>query len=166
LARVARGVAQVGDVNRAESLARTVTDPRWQARALTGVARALAQAGDVDRAEAVARDTEAMAGAAINPGLRARARALASVAEMVAQAGDLDRAEALARTITDPDRQAWALAAVARHAGTARARPLIARALRLGTWYTAADVLAVVLPDALTVVADELLAGQPAAPRD
>jgi tetratricopeptide (TPR) repeat protein len=166
LARVARGVAQVGDVNRAESLARTVTDPRWQAWALTGVARALAQAGDIDRAEAVARDAEAMAGAAINPGPRARARALASVAETVAQAGDVDRAEALARTITDPDRQAWALAAVARHAGTARARPLIARALRLGTWHTAADVLAVLLPDALTVVADELLAGQRAAPRD
>lgn len=76
----------------------------------------------------------------------------------MAELGDIDRAERLVRMITDPDRQAWALAAVARQAGTARARPLIAWALRLGPWHAAADVLVVLEPDVLTVIADDLLA--------
>ena len=46
----ARQVAQ-----QAEAVARSITDPYMQARALAEVAQALARAGDVDRAEAVAR---------------------------------------------------------------------------------------------------------------
>ncbi|NEA70385.1 hypothetical protein [Streptomyces sp. SID13588] len=158
LANVARETAHQGDVDRAERLARTVADPRWQAWGLTGVAEAMAEAGDFDSAELVAREVEMMAGDAINPGPRARARALTSVAEVMARGGNIDRAESMVRTIPDPDRQAWALTALARHAGKTRARPLIAWALRLGPWHAAADVLAVLQPDVLTVIADDLLA--------
>ncbi|WP_459651125.1 hypothetical protein [Kitasatospora sp. Ki12] len=51
----------------------------------------------------------------------------------MARAGLVDRAASIARSIADPDRQAEALAAVARHADPDRARPLAVRALRLGS---------------------------------
>ena len=47
--------ARLARFDHAEALARTITDPDAQARALTGVATATAQAGDLDRAEALAR---------------------------------------------------------------------------------------------------------------
>ncbi|WP_189923357.1 hypothetical protein [Kitasatospora xanthocidica] len=75
----------------------------------------------------------------------------------MARAGLVDRAASIARSIADPDRQAEALAAVARHADPDRARPLAVRALRLGSWHRTADLLAALAPDALTTIADDLL---------
>ena len=43
-------IAQAGDPDRAEALARTITDPGAQARALAGLVTVIAQAGDPDRA--------------------------------------------------------------------------------------------------------------------
>lgn len=67
----------------------------------------------------------------------------------------------MARSIDFPERQAEALVSVAARAGADRAGPLIAQALRLDTWHTAAPALAVHRPDVLTLVADELLLGRP-----
>lgn len=64
--------ATVGQPVRAEALARSITHPDEQARALAGVAEAMARAGDLDRAEQVARSVT-------DPG--EQAQALASVAE-------------------------------------------------------------------------------------
>ena len=56
----------------AEALARTITDPDDQARALTDLATATAQAGDLDRASRLAADAEALARTITDPGDQAR----------------------------------------------------------------------------------------------
>ncbi len=109
--------ARLARFDHAEALARTITDPSAQARALTGMVTAIAQAGDPDRAYRLAADTEALARTITDP--VAQARALTELITAIAQAGDPDRAyrlaanaEALARTITDPYYQAGALTAL------------------------------------------------------
>ena len=96
--------ARLGRFDHAEALARTITDPGGQARALTELTTAIAEAGDPDRAEALARTIT-------DPG--GQARALTELTTAIAGAGDPDRAEALARTITDPGGQARALTELA-----------------------------------------------------
>jgi hypothetical protein len=90
-------------------VARSITDPDRQARALAGLVTAVAGT-DPDRAEMVARSIT-------DPDQQARA--LAGLVTAVAGT-DPDRArqvaeaaEAAARSITDPDQQAQALVAVA-----------------------------------------------------
>ena len=96
--------ARLGRFGHAEALARTLTSPDDQARALTELATAIAEAGDPGRAEALARTIT-------DPD--DQAWALTELATAIAQAGDPDRAyrlaadEALAR-ITGPEAQARA----------------------------------------------------------
>jgi hypothetical protein len=52
---LAEAIAGSGDLDRAEALARAMTDPQQQASALAELARAVAGSGDLDRAEALAR---------------------------------------------------------------------------------------------------------------
>ncbi|QFZ20000.1 hypothetical protein [Saccharothrix syringae] len=96
--------ARLGDVGRAEQLARSIPDADDRTRALTALARTLAEVGDTGRAEEVARSI---------PGLDDRSAALAVVAEAVAAAGDPAWAETLAGSIPDPHRRTRALALVA-----------------------------------------------------
>jgi hypothetical protein len=94
--------AAASDPDRAEALARSITDQTSQADALAAVARVVA-AADPDRGEALARSiTEPYK----------QAHTLGAVAQVVA-AADPDRGEALARSITLPEWQATAMAAVA-----------------------------------------------------
>ncbi len=58
---LATALAQAGDPDRAEALARTISSPHNQAEALTALAAALAQAGDPDRASRLAAAAVAMA---------------------------------------------------------------------------------------------------------
>ena len=102
--------SRLGETARAEALARTITDPDRQARALSALAQAAAAAGEHDRAEGLART--------ITDPYR-QAEALSALAQAAAAAGEHDRAEDLARTITDPDRQARALSALAQAAAAA-----------------------------------------------
>ena len=74
----------------------------------------------------------------------------------MAAAGDFDRAEALARSITDPGRQAQALADLASVAEPARARPCIVGAFAVGRWTIPLAALARVDSVVLSVFADEL----------
>ncbi|WP_203816647.1 hypothetical protein, partial [Paractinoplanes ferrugineus] len=83
LTAVARTVMAGGDVVRAESLARSISDPAQQAQALAAVARTAAAGGDVARAEGVARSITDPA---------QQAQALTAVARAVAAGGDIDRA--------------------------------------------------------------------------
>jgi hypothetical protein len=48
---------QAGDLDRAEALARTLTNPDAQAQALNDMATAAAQSGDLNRAERLLADT-------------------------------------------------------------------------------------------------------------
>jgi tetratricopeptide (TPR) repeat protein len=100
-----------GDLGRAGTAARSLTDPDWQARALTAAVEAFAAAGDSDQAETVARSIT-------DPYWQALA--LTAVAETTATAGDTERArqlaeraEAVALSIADPGRQARALTVMA-----------------------------------------------------
>ncbi len=92
--------AAIGYPDRAEALARAITDPDRQARALDGLVRAVAERGDLDRAMTFVR-------AITDPGRQARA--LDDLVRTVAEWGDLDRAMTFVRTITDPGRQARVL---------------------------------------------------------
>ncbi|MFJ4536590.1 tetratricopeptide repeat protein [Streptomyces tibetensis] len=110
--------ATLGQPNRAEQIARGLTDPREQARALIGVAKAVAEAGDHDRAAGLAADVEQIARSITEPD--DQAKALAMVAGAVTEAGDHEwaaglaaDAEQVARTTLVPWRQGLALAEVA-----------------------------------------------------
>ncbi len=106
--------ARLGHLNRAESIANSITDPIKRIKALTLVATAAAESGDRNRAARLVGDAEQIAHtiAELKPGLQAYA--LARIAGAAAEVGDFDRAEHLARTVTDhPNSYADALARTA-----------------------------------------------------
>ena len=93
--------ALIGNPDRAEALARSITDQDRQTEALADLALVVAQAGDTDRAEALARSITDQ---------DRQTETLVNLALAVAQARDTGRAEVLARSITDPGPRAQALA--------------------------------------------------------
>ena len=111
LPEVAMAAAGAGDcdrarelADRAEQIARSITDRAKREDILARVATVVALVGDCDHAEQIARSIT-------HPD--EQAGTLAAVATAAARAGDYDRAERIARSITDPDKQARALAEVA-----------------------------------------------------
>jgi hypothetical protein len=147
------------DPDRAEALARSITDPERQAQALAAMAERVAPIS-ADRAEALAQSIT-------DSDLRTQALANIEDTELALQAtiaarADPDRAEALAQKITDTDRKALVLANLAREATPARARRLIAQAFHLSFWAMPLDALAEVQPATLTAIADDLLHPDPA----
>ncbi|MEV6157368.1 hypothetical protein AB0L53_44225 [Nonomuraea sp. NPDC052129] len=117
--------AMLGDVDRAEALARSMTQS-WErpdrAKALGGIVRVLVAAGDLDRAERLARPAPHVSQEALAELLRARIEAgepdraedlaralptmlphvLSDLADLLVQAGELDRAEDVTNSIADP----------------------------------------------------------------
>ena len=71
-------------------MARSITDPYWQARALVAVAGALAEVGQHEQAATVAARATAMARSITNPDRQAEA--LAAVAGVLAEAGQHEQA--------------------------------------------------------------------------
>ena len=154
-------MAQAGDPDRAEALARTITDPNSRAGSLARLGTAAAQAGDMGRAGRLAAEAEALARTIADP--EDRDWALADVAIATTRAGDLDRAEALARTLTDPYSAQRALAELARAVAQAgdpdRARDLLALALSTDSpeivWWM--EALTECVPDVVRDVRDMFL---------
>ncbi|MGW4423840.1 tetratricopeptide repeat protein [Streptosporangium sp. NPDC004631] len=103
--------AKLGHIDRAEALARSITDPQRQASSLAELADEVVELGDLDRARRLVEEAEALARSITDPDWQASS--LAGLVGRVAKLGDLDRAEALARSITDPQRQASSLAGLA-----------------------------------------------------
>ena len=99
--------ATIGHPERAEALARSITSPAQQARALAGLVGVAARAGDLDRARMLAERALTLIRAIADAS--DQAYSLRRLVRAVA-AGDLDWAEALARSITSPAEQAGALA--------------------------------------------------------
>ncbi|WP_144120912.1 caspase family protein [Catellatospora sichuanensis] len=89
--------AHLGQPARAEALARSISDPRQRAQALTAATRAAAASGDPDRAEQIARSVT-------DPYLRAQA--LTAATESAAASGDPDQARRLA---ADAEQAAWSV---------------------------------------------------------
>ncbi|MFF6860729.1 tetratricopeptide repeat protein [Streptomyces ardesiacus] len=113
--------AQLGRYSRAEALARSITTPARQVRALASVSRQIAAAGDVQRARKVAEEAERCVLAVTELGEQARAYAV--IARSLARAGDRDRArllvtraEELTCSMTEGGQRSDVLGAVARAA--------------------------------------------------
>lgn len=127
LASVAKATAKAGNLDRAETIAGSITEPFEQAQAVVAVAKAAGETGELDRAAMLIVRAETVARSITHP--NQQARTLASVAEAAAKTGDRDqadrlinRAETIARSITDRYSQATALLSVAE--ATAKARDL------------------------------------------
>ncbi|WP_189298111.1 ATP-binding protein [Streptomyces albospinus] len=111
--------AQLDRHSRAEALARSITTPARQVRALASVARHVASVGDLQRARMIAEEAERsiLAFAATD----AEAHSYALVARTYASAGDMGRAQliashaaAVARSMPDRPQAAHVLCSVAR----------------------------------------------------
>ena len=95
----------LGQPNRAEALARSITDSSSQTGALLAIAAALAAAGNQDRAVEVLTEVTALARDEVWPWLT-------PVVDMMVKIGELRRAEGLAHSIADPYEQCAALTSV------------------------------------------------------
>ncbi|MEU1357473.1 hypothetical protein ABZ410_26740 [Streptomyces cinnamoneus] len=142
--------AQLGRYSRAEALARSITTPAQQVRALTSIARHIATLGDLQRAQTVAEQAEQSMLAIATPELEAHAYAI--IARTFACAGDTRRAQTLviraekaARSLTTRTQREHALSAVARAAAAAEDvdhAVAVAKSLRL--WSERAQALCAV----------------------
>jgi hypothetical protein len=151
---------RLGQNQRGEALARSLTRPYDQVRALTAVATALAEAGQPDRALSLAADAEQAARSITRPYYQAWA--LTDVATALAKAGQWDRAEQTAHSITQVYDQAKALTAVATALAKAgqpdRALTLLADAEQTARSASGPDDQARALTDVAEAIAK---AGQP-----
>ena len=141
---------QLGRPDRAEALARSITDLERQVRALTSVAREVVAAGDLPRARILSIQAERAIASISMPGQQAHA--LAVVARITAETGDrrqakklIGRATTLARSLTDRPQQDQVFVAVARAtaiSGDWRGAKRIA--LSIASWSESAQALAAV----------------------
>ena len=125
LANEAVALAGIRQYEQAIAVARSITDPDMQARALADVAAALAKDGQPEQAASVAGQAETAARSITDPDTQAHV--LADVAAALAEDGQPEQAasvagqaETAARSITDPDTQARALTDVAEALAGAR----------------------------------------------
>lgn len=149
-AQIVEALARSGDTDRAEALARAVTDGWARSRALMAVVGELASRGDTARAEALIPAI---------PDRWGRGEALIDVVAALARQGEPERAEDLAHTIPLGRTRARALAEAVDASDPARARRLAARAVFLGGWTAVLDDdLEKIAPGAAPAIAEELLA--------
>jgi hypothetical protein len=105
--------AALGQPARAEALARSITYPHTQAKALAAVAGAIATAGDPDRARQLADRAETVARSITNP--HWQAQVLTAVAAAIATAGDPEQAGRLLGTVLVLVSWQMPLSVLARH---------------------------------------------------
>jgi tetratricopeptide (TPR) repeat protein len=150
--------AILGQLTRAEALARGFTDPYQRTRALARLARAVAAAGEHDRARTLTTEAERISRSVTDPDQRTWA--LTGLAQAMATVGEYHRAEQIARDITEPDLRAWALAGLAKAMAAAgeydRAESLTTDAERIGRGITSPYRLA----RALAGLAQAIAAGE------
>ena len=161
LTELAGELATNGDIqrfrriaSRAELITRR-TSKVWRSILLAELVKAAATAGEFDWAEELARCITIRDRQAI---------ALMDLANKIEATGDLQRARQLINqaeevifTIRRPEWQAQALIEFARYAGAERVLPLVARALTLGNWTPALDIVASIQPTTIIEVASEQL---------
>jgi hypothetical protein len=137
LAAVAKAVSACGNHERAQLIARTVTDPHARTRALAAAAEAAAAAGEYQQAAQLAHTITYPDKSALT---------LADAAKTAAAAGDHDRARLLAthaertaRNVVAPSQQISALGVLARAASEAGDRVCAHRLAALAEWTAQAD---------------------------
>jgi tetratricopeptide (TPR) repeat protein len=153
LCTLAEALAGVGDVHRAEQIARSISSSDHQVRALITVAKAEAAADRSDRTIKLLTDAEQIARGITYP--NGPGWALAAVAEAVAAAGDLQRAEHIACEIIEGHKQAWALLRIAGIAGLPQAVHLIGRAFSVGPWLAPLSLVAKLRPMLVLRIVDQ-----------
>jgi hypothetical protein len=165
LANLVEVVATASDTDEANVVPRQAavvisltTNQTRRREALIGLAQEVVAAAGTDRAGVLAKRAELLVGSITDRCLQADV--LVNLAR--ATAGEPKWADDLTRSIGEPDKWARALAGAAQDIEPVRARRYIALALRLGHWTTPLTALALVQPEVLTAVAEELL---PAADR-
>jgi hypothetical protein len=137
----------LGQPNRAEAVAHSITDPYYQSQALGEVAGALVGAGEFGQAQALARTIT-------DPYYQSQA--LGEVAGALVEAGEFGQAQTLARTITDPDHQIEALHSLTMAPDSNQARRATARILTLDRWEKSLNSLARIKSNALMAIDSEL----------
>ncbi|GAA3506969.1 hypothetical protein [Streptomyces showdoensis] len=149
-----RAAAARRDGAEVDRLAGTMRSPRGVLRTMTSLAVAAAGDGDPERAREFLRVATA---AGVGPedwdGL------VGPVVAALAAAGETATAESLAAGVPLPGAATRIGAALARDLGPARARPLLARALREGDWRDTAEALGGRWPDAVAAMTDAYLDG-------
>jgi tetratricopeptide (TPR) repeat protein len=120
LQSAAGAMATAGAFERAEEVARSITDTLSREQALAQIAAAMAAAGAYQEAERIARSITSWLG---------RAGALSSIGEALAAAGTYEEAERIARTITTPFTPSAILAAMAKAGDFKRAEKLAQAAI-------------------------------------
>ncbi|GFJ95560.1 hypothetical protein [Phytohabitans rumicis] len=116
LARLAATTARIGDIDRAEEVARAASDPRRRSQALAEIAEYAAKAGQ-PRAAALAADSERVA----RSDATSAPQVVVDLIRPLAGLGEFDRASALAAVIRDPETRAKAVADVAEALARAQA---------------------------------------------
>ncbi|ANZ42144.1 hypothetical protein BBK82_45645 [Lentzea guizhouensis] len=160
MAALAKAAAGAGDIDRAawyldraKRIAATAPDPLERVFAQAWTAATAAEIGDLPSANALLDRAEGGARSLAGPG--DQEQALWAVAEVVSDRGDLDRAEGVLGKIIDPNRRARALLRFAADPARRRAST-VAKALQLGHWTQAAELLTEMEPDALAALTEEL----------
>jgi hypothetical protein len=155
-------VARVGDLDRAESLTRAITEPDQQARGLAAVAEAASHASDLQRARDLINEAEHIASNIADS--NRQSKALAAVARAAAAVADFDWAVSVANSIPESRTLAEALIDIAGQADPPRSRRLAARVLSTSRWGTSLGLLTRLEPAVLTLVppADANVSGAPA----
>ncbi|MFJ7068969.1 hypothetical protein [Streptomyces sp. NPDC101115] len=140
-----------GDRLETARLADTMQSPGWRQRTMSLLAATAAREGDA----AAARELLGVAARGVEPD--EWYDFVGEVAVAMAVSGDPDAAVALAESVPIPAQRALVLVDVARKLEPARARPLLARALREGDWRRSVPALGRKWPEAVAAMADAFL---------
>ena len=158
LSHVAEALAAAALPDRAESLAELMQDRTRRARVLSYVAEALGASGKRDRAYQVARRIRDLFPASAQSDEHVQVSAQLVVA--LEAAGRHNRATEIALSITDPAQQSEALARMIRvlsaRGETPAAKRLLATAWAAGPWTTPLAAAALLAPQAIADLADEI----------
>ncbi|MGW8847789.1 hypothetical protein ACWGNE_08405 [Streptomyces xiamenensis] len=116
---ITQGFAEAIDLERAEVIARNITQPHWKASALSYFAHGLVEVGDNEQATRILHEIEIIARTAAEP--HTKSSSMADVALCVAKAGNKEQsshlfqeAECIARSTVEPHWKTTALSYVAR----------------------------------------------------
>jgi tetratricopeptide (TPR) repeat protein/transcriptional regulator with XRE-family HTH domain len=158
LSHVAEALAAAALPDRAESLAGLVPERTRRARVLGYVAEALGKSGKRDRAYQVARRIRDLFPASAESDQHAQVRAQLAVA--LEAAGRHHQAAEIALSITGPAQQSEALARMTRilsaRGEIPAAKRLLATAWTTGTWTTPLAAAALLAPEAIADLADDI----------
>ncbi len=146
LALVARALVEMGEFDRAEAVARDISDVEARDEVWTSLPCAMANVGEFDRAEVFVRDRTWIG----------QSEAVAALVEAMVEAGEFDRAETLVRSIDIPSDQVDALRVLAAHNHPCQAAEAARIINESSRWHDALNVMVRLEPTVLDTILTEL----------